>query len=203
MAESLPKVGDRLFVASDTGARLDPLGYTSGGEPRAKTGRWELYADGFLSAADRLVELAGEIDQDELIYPIFTLYRHHLELQLKWVIRWSPCCTKDIREWLAGKHSLVALWDKLKEVYPRFSAWTTPRCTKACRRLILEFDHHDPNSQASRYPEDKEGKPTLTRLDIVDLPTLRLGIHKISYCLGTIVEQIGQDREWEAEMASW
>jgi hypothetical protein len=44
---------------------------------------------------------------------------------------------------------------------------------------------------------------TLARLDIVDLPTLKVGIHKISHYLGTIIEQIGDDRDREAEMASW
>ncbi len=44
---------------------------------------------------------------------------------------------------------------------------------------------------------------TLARLDIVDLSTLKVGIHKISHYLGTIIEQIGDDRDQEAEMASW
>jgi hypothetical protein len=69
--------------------------------------------------------------------------------------------------------------------------------------LIGESDRHDPKSRASRYPEDKEGNPTLTRLDVVDLPTLKAGIHEISHYLDAIVEQIGEQHEWEAEMASW
>ena len=69
--------------------------------------------------------------------------------------------------------------------------------------MILEFDEHDPSSQAGRYPEDTRGNQTLTRLEIVDLRTLKLGIHKISHYLGAVIEQIGEDREWEAEMASW
>ena len=44
---------------------------------------------------------------------------------------------------------------------------------------------------------------TLARLDIVDLPTLKVDIHKISHYLGTIIEQIGDDRDREAEIASW
>lgn len=177
---------------------------TAPGEPRRPAGRWQLYAEGFLSAADRLVDSCrGYRYQDDLIYPILSLYRHHLELQIKWVIRSSPCCTPEIREWLAGKHGLRALWDKLAQVYPRFSGWSVPECTEACRRLVLEFDEHDPSSQAGRYPEDARGNQTLTHLEIVDLPTLKLGIHKISHYLAAAIEQIGEDREWEAEMASW
>jgi hypothetical protein len=44
---------------------------------------------------------------------------------------------------------------------------------------------------------------TLARMDIVDLPTLKVGIHKISHYLGTIIEQIEDDRDREAEMARW
>jgi hypothetical protein len=32
---------------------------------------------------------------------------------------------------------------------------------------------------------------------------LRLGVHKISHYLDAVVEQIGEDRDWEAKMASW
>jgi len=204
LADWLPRTGDRLFAESADGARPDPLGLTGPGEPRHPGGRWQLYADGFLLAADRLVDsYRGVPPEDALIYPILSLYRHHIELQIKWVIRWSPGCTAQIREQLVSTHGLAALWDKLAKVYPRFCVWTSAECTEACHRLILEFDEHDPKSQAGRYPESRGGDQTLTCLDVVDLPTLKLGVHKISHFLGTVFEQIGEDREWEAEMATW
>ena len=204
LADWMPNPGDRLFVATDTGARLDPLGLTARGEERHPAGRWQLYAGGFLSAADQLVDgCRDHAYEDELIYPILTLYRHHLELQLKYVLRCCPDCTENLRQWLCTKHSLVALWNRLAEIYPRFSEWASAGCTTVCQELIAEFDEHDPKSQAGRYPVDRQERPTLTRLEIVDLQALRLGVHKVSHYLGTIIEQIGEDREWEAEMASW
>lgn len=204
LADWLPKPGDRLFVPTVTGAHLDPLGLTRPGQERPLTGRWKLYTAAFLGAADRLVEgCQGHACEDELIYPILTLYRHHLELQLKYVLRCSPNCTKKLRVRLCREHSLVALWKKLTEVYPAFSEWASVECTAACEGLIREFDEHDPTSQAGRYPFDKRGRPSLARLEAVDLETLRLGTHKISHYLGTVIEQIHQEREWEAEMASW
>jgi hypothetical protein len=204
IADWLPKPGDRMFVASDTGVRLDPLGFSAYGGPRELTGRWQLYSGGFLSAGDRLVEsCTGLPHEDELIYPIVNLYRHHLELELKYVLRCCPGCTEELKKWLIGTHSLGTLWNKIAETYPRFGQWASPECTEASRHLILEFDVHDPKSQAGRYPVDQQGNQTLVRLEIVDLPTFKLGVHKISHFLGTIIEQIGEDREWEAEMNSW
>ena len=157
-----------------------------------------------MAAADRLAEgCRGLPYEDELIYPILGLYRHHLELELKYVLRCCPGCTEELKKWLGETHSLEALWDKIAKIYPRFGEWASPECTKTCSQLIEEFDEHDPKSQSGRYPVDRQGNQTLTRLEIVDLQTLKLGIHKISHYLTTIIEQIGQDREWEAEMASW
>lgn len=126
LVDWLPKPGDRLFIATETGLHLDPLGLTPRGEERQLAGRWQLYAEGFLSAADRLVD--------------------------------------------------------------------------SCQAHPHE---HDPQSQAGRFPVDRQEAQTLTRLEIVDLQALRLGVSKVSHYLSTIIEQIGQDREWEAEMASW
>ncbi len=47
LADWLPKTGDRLFVESNGGARLDPLGFSMPGEQRSPTGRWQLYAGAF------------------------------------------------------------------------------------------------------------------------------------------------------------
>jgi hypothetical protein len=203
LAEFLPKAGDRLFVASAAGAHVDPLGFSAAGEKRSSIGRWQLYSSGFLHAGDRLVDsTSGAPHEDELIYPILALYRHHLELELKYATRYYSR-DANLRGWLTEKHSLIALWQKLSEIYPRFGEWASEECTKACFALLSEFDGHDPNSQGFRYPEDKRGDPTLIQLSVIDLRSLKLGVHKVAHYVGTIVEQIGEDRDWEAEMASW
>lgn len=131
--EFLPKLGDRLFVPTETGARLDPLGFTAAGQPRSHIGRWQLCSDAFLHAADRLVDsTSGAPHEDELIYPILALYRHHLELDLKWVIRlcaeeeWPARLSADPHEqarwWL-----LVADWiekgDRSKSPAEQLNCW--------------------------------------------------------------------------------
>jgi hypothetical protein len=54
-----------------------------------------------------------------------------------------------------------------------------------------------------RHPIDKNGNPTLAGLELIDLQALALGVHKISHYLDAVMEQIGEDRDWESEMASW
>ncbi len=200
MLEWLPNQGDCLFVPSATGVRLNPLGSPGMGEQRSPVGRWQLYADGFLTAGDRLVDgMRGIPSEDALIYPILNLYRHHLELELKYVIRCFPG-DEELNNWLTRTHGLKALWNKMAEIYPRSGAWASPECTNACYSLISEFDGHDPNSQSSRYPVDRIDNQTFLGLEVVDLQLLKLGVSKISHYLETVIEQIGQDQEWESEM---
>jgi len=203
MAEWLPTQRDNLFVSSDGGACLDPLGLTSMGEKRSSIGRWQLYAGGFLQAADRLVHgCRGMPYEDALIYPILNLYRHHLELELKYLVRYCKGGER-FRDWLTKTHSLMELWNCMTQIYPRFGTWTSAESTEGCHRLLSEFDQHDRNSQSSRYPEDKHGKQTLLALETVDLQILKLGVHKISHYLSAVVEQLAEDRDWEEEVNSW
>jgi hypothetical protein len=200
----LPRRGDRLVVATDAGLHLDPLGLTPHGEPRNPIGRWRLYTDGYLSAADRLVDSCiGRAYEDELIYPVLALYRHHLELKLKYVLRACPGFTQELEAWLASKHDLSELWERMTEIYPRFSEWTSAECTEACAQLVAEFNSHDPTSQAARYPVDRRGNQALANVESIDPGLLRRGVHKISRYLEAVIEQIGQDLDWEAEMAGW
>jgi hypothetical protein len=50
------------------------------------------YSEGYRRGAQLLVQEVGETarDQDFLVYPIVFLYRHHIELALKRIIRQVP-----------------------------------------------------------------------------------------------------------------
>lgn len=204
LREWLPSPGDKLFLETLRSAALDPLGFSVPGEQRSPIGRWALYADGFLHAGDRIVDSwAGQPWEDELIYPLLALYRQHLELLLKLVIRSAPGFTDEIKDWLYKTHGLDDLWGKLGDVYPESHGWALKECTEACSQLIREFSEHDPKSFAARYPVDRQERQTLERLRAIDVHILKLGVHKISHYLGAIIESIHQDREWRSEVASW
>jgi hypothetical protein len=204
LREWLPVTGDRMFVESPTAVSLDPLGFGFPGENHGHIGRWDLYAAGYLEAADAIVNGLGHQPwEDKLIYTVLMLYRHHLELQLKIVIRAAPGFLHDMSEWLYRQHDLIVLWHWVAEVYPGVHTWASAECREACERLIAELSNHDPRSTAARYPVERDGGQVLVGLRTVDLAVLRRGIHKISHYLDAILEGIHQDREWAAEVASW
>jgi hypothetical protein len=156
-------------------------------------------------AGDRLVEgSAGTAIEDALLYPILTLYRHHLELELKRLVRislnYSTVSRAEIEgdeKKLTNTHGLTNLWSLLQKHYPKRDDWATAEAHAAFESLLFEFDQHDPNSQATRYPMDKSGRQTLTDLRYVDLRALETGVHKMSNYLGCIHEGIGQATEGE------
>lgn len=206
IAEFLPKPGDRLISEEPPNLILDPVGGTLPGDTRSVFDRWGLYVDGYLAAADALVTICtsraprapwGVPGYDSLLYPILFLYRHHLELRLKEVIRYAA------KESPGPSHGLLALWDRARHVYSNADAWADGACAAACRSLICELDSIDPNSQAARYPYSVRGNQTLQKICAVNPSKLAGGVHKISNYLGTIIEAVAQDREWKAEMESW
>ena len=208
--EWFPRSGDRLFTESDRAASVDCTGYSNpfSNEPRSPIGRWGLYTDGFLIAGDRLVEgFTGTAPEDALIYPVLALYRHHLELELKGLVRqalnYSVADKANIergRGELSNTHGLKALWNMLQMHFPQSKDWAIPEQHAAFEALLFEFDEHDPNSQAARYPWDKKECQTLTRLRRIDLPAVKASIHKMSNYLWCFHEGIIQANEAAVEI---
>lgn len=211
LANWLPLRGDRLFQESLAAVPLDPLGATLPGSERSPSGRWTLYADGFLEAADRLVDGYSQTPDPALVYPILALYRHHLELTLKILVRYClyhilSLEDEDIakrEEKLATKHSLTCLWDYLKRTYPRCNAETSKQTVDAFEQMLRELDASDPNSQAARYPVFKTGEQTLIQFRAIDIQVLKAGVHKLSHYLGSIRQGIGLEIEQRQETESY
>jgi hypothetical protein len=195
---SFPKAGDLMFVASASGAHVDPLKFAdpTGLNERQLMGRWSLYAIGFREAADRLV---NGLQADEmastpgaaLVYPILFCYRHYLELDLKGLISsvlWWSYAFSDIDQDTLQKgekraskeHRLKTLWETLKKLHPGCDAWAADQDRNAFEALLFEVDRHDPSSQAARYPIDIRGNQTLAALTVVDVGIVKAGVHKIA-----------------------
>lgn len=106
---SAAELGDVVFQESPdwrNNARLD-LG----------SNRWEIYAIGYMRAADILVArvLESQHELDFLIYPIVFLYRHYLELRLKELIvagRELLDLPPDLRQ----VHRLDVLWVSCRKI---------------------------------------------------------------------------------------
>jgi len=124
------------------------------------------YSRGFRPAAERLASHVCETgtDQDVLIYPIIYLYRHHVELVLKAIIKsafWlldRELTTQDLKT--LNCHSLLELWQTARPLLD-------PVCDRASNppfpvaelegvdSYIRQIHDHDPDGQSFRYTTRK------------------------------------------------
>jgi len=122
--------------------------------------------------------------------PIVFLYRHHLELAVKQLLR--ECGTRLGRDVvLPMHHRLDELWrfclSMLAEVSPGITAAEEVAQTT---RLFDELCRVDPTSQAFRYPEDHQGNPSLSGVGEIELERIHDVVEKISLLLDCISTEL-------------
>jgi hypothetical protein len=168
-----PETGDKLFVepgrVPDEGI-LTPHGWT----------RLVLMADGYREAADKLVTAvaADTVLQSTVVYPIIFLYRHFLELELKYVLATYGSHFDKEADWKS--HCLRELWQKVRRVIEEVGGGADDGANDAVEACILEMAEADPMSSSFRYPFEKDGKPMVLAFEAVDLENLRQTMTKIS-----------------------
>ena len=172
-----PKKSDEAFkpsVPSADPACLDAFVMPSEGA----------YLAGFQRAADMIVDSAKNDDRnpDDLFFPVAYLYRHHLELMLKELVRMgvrlgslNGCAG------ILGKHDLELLWNKSKQLIKEVCPDSPDEDLKAVEQVILEFHKLDPTGQAFRYARDKKGSSHLQSVpQRVDLGNLKTTVDAVS-----------------------
>ncbi len=170
-----PEKGDKLFVAPgrepDEGI-LTPHTWT----------RLVLMADGYREAADKLVDAvaAESFLQSTVVYPIIFLYRHFLELELKYVLETYGHHFDGEADW--NSHKLTDLWKKVRPIIEKTAGNGTDAhgSNDAVEACIKEMSAADPMSFSFRYPVEKDGKPMVLTFETVDLINLRKTMKKIS-----------------------
>lgn len=155
-----PKKDDVLFRADDDW------------QANACIAKWDAgwaYSNGFRRAAFQLAQHVCDTasDQDVLIYPIVYLYRHHVELVLKSIIRSAfglldRELSKQDHEVL-GRHGLSELWQTAQPLLD-------PVCQRAGDQpfppseldgvdsYVRQIHEHDPDGQRFRYATTKVRK---------------------------------------------
>lgn len=169
-----PEVSDRLFVAP--GRRADEGALT----PHAWT-RLVLMAAGYKEAADRLVDAvaADALLQGTVVYPIIFLYRHFMELELKYVLMTYGRHFDKEADWKS--HSLTDLWAKVRPIIETAGAGTDDGgANDAVEACIREMSAADPMSFAFRYPVEKNGRSMVLTFETVDLGNLCRTMTKIA-----------------------
>jgi hypothetical protein len=199
-----PRKGDQLF-RDDLPDWHNNACLSLGGDPFA-------YAEGYRRAAEILVFYVNDHgrDQDILVYPILFLYRHHLELAMKRIIRRLPrLLYRDLTSNEKGQlkqHSLIGLWQTLKpmvsEIYKAVD-WTRPAKDdiEGADDYIRQLSEIDSDSTSFRYAHAKDGSPSLPA-DLIRINLLHFAVtisRLIQYIddMDTATSIVG---EWQDDM---
>lgn len=157
---------------------------------------WYDYTTGYKEAADLLVAHVQATGRraEKLGYPILFLYRQHLELVVKSLIR--VCSNALGRDQDFPKHhDLDQLWRTcaglLREISPHASVDEVQETT----RLFRELSAVDPGADAFRFPEDKRGNVSLISHLDVDLSAVRDIVERMSFFLDCIDTSISAERD--------
>jgi hypothetical protein len=148
------KPDDPLFVSGgpdewQSDALLSPM------HPRDTWGKMIL---GYKQAADSLIQSAPSTQINFIVYPVLYLYRHHIELQLKYINQLGESM-------LSGpvprhdEHDLMKLWQATKQILERL--FPHDQDTEKIENIIRQIAEVDRRSFSFRYPYDHDHKPYL------------------------------------------
>lgn len=159
-----PCHGDDPFAPS--------LEYSSVTIPEHEWIRPFMIVKGYEEAAGHLVDKALETrhERESLIFPILFLYRHYIEIQLKYFISTYGRHANIEPNWTT--HDLVVLWREFEKILDVFQA-DDVSTESIVRRIVAQFAKMDPQSFSYRYPCDRDGNLVPIRNNVLDLKTLK------------------------------
>jgi hypothetical protein len=162
--------------------------------------------DGFKDAADRVVEGSANesVHPDKYFGPVGFLYRHYLELALKYIISCGQSLY-DEQELPPHGHGLKSLWESARAYLIR--AWPEGDSSelKIIEDAITDFDEIDSSGQEFRYVKTKKGNSSLAHAPrIISLEHLKEKMHElyrfISGCALGLEVYLEYKRDMESEM---
>jgi len=161
-----PQPGDDPFNIDDDGGNHATIADND-------FSRFVLMSEGYQHSANTLVETALEnpAQMDVLIYPILFLYRHALELNLKYIINIYGRHVGVDPIW--NSHDFRVLWPRFLAVLDGFGTDDPDKADDIVGGVIAQFGNVDPNSFSNRYPHDTRGNPIPLVRDRMNLETLK------------------------------
>jgi hypothetical protein len=119
-------------------------------------GRWVSYADGYKAAADILVDkIEGQAPEDILILPVVFMYRHHVELRLKYIVTALDALSQtQMPNFIT--HNIITLWNYVKAHLDCIRGGPfDAEMMASLEQLITELSTLDPDSFRFRYSHDR------------------------------------------------
>ncbi|MGB8226434.1 MAG: hypothetical protein WCE45_06180 [Sedimentisphaerales bacterium] len=123
----------------------------------------------FKEAGDELVDFVVRGKKyrwyEDFLRPIGFLYRHYLELELKYWLKELKGYPLDQAGSLLKEHNLSNLWLKLKPlIQPFCETEGDQKILSEVEEVILTFDKYDPTGQEFRYTRTTKGANALKNL---------------------------------------
>ncbi|QKJ89256.1 hypothetical protein PMPD1_4357 (plasmid) [Paramixta manurensis] len=133
------------------------------------------YAEGYRLAADILtahIENTSR-DQDTLVYPVLFLYRHHLELAMKYLIRLCRQLVAEPEQYGTDGHDLNRLWEQARKIVRDADETFPAKNFSLTGALVKQFVRADSRSTAFRYDLTRENGPSLPEITHINLRRFR------------------------------
>ena len=166
---------------------------------RAHDPDWRGYAIGYRRAAEELTErvTADGVHLDTLAFPIGGLFRHALELHLKWL---AVVLREELRESvrLIGTHDIERLWRHLER--PIRSLGLDGEGWKRIDNHVGLISRIDPRGLSFRYPVGIDGTSLLAP-DALNLASLADAAHEVLDALEAMVACAMHEGRLRAEEA--
>ena len=169
-----PEKGDKIFRDDEDGSEawvsiISPTFYA--------------YATAYRASAELLIEhresLSG-LDQNFQVLPTVFLYRQHVELLLKAIIKNGDDLQRTDHIKSNLHHNLNVLWREAERVIDENLHDVHPIARRSASELISELAKADPVSFAFRYPVDKKEQINLEGWERVSLDNFAGVMAKLS-----------------------
>ena len=164
---------------------------------------WYVYIEGYRRAANVLVEhvRTNRTDLDCLVYPIIFLYRHYIELQLKYIIRNGRRLLDQTGDF-PKHHKLDTLWGEARKILEKVYEGDPKEELDKVEEYINQLNSRDLWGSAFRYPTDMNGNKALPDLMHINIGNFSEIIEKVAKFLGGTSMGIDEYLGWKMDMES-
>ena len=157
------------------------------------------YGNGYFKATKRLVESLEERTNrnpvDIMVYPIGYLFRHGIELNLKYFADVLPHLLSE-KKALKFTHKLEDNFKLVKTYFIRIPYISLDELKiERAEKILREFLEIDPSGEVFRFPKNKKGKSHLQNTTLINLLVLGEAMEELMeifeywfYCTDTLLE---------------
>jgi len=180
-----PKRGDRLLRATDDWEKAVTF------SAPAFDRHVHIWA-GYMRAGDALVEEAEResVDRDFLVYPILFVYRHGLELAIKWTIEQYGRYVDVYLDHQNLNHNLWQLWGLCKQVIVGVGDNDEDDDLSAVEQVVKDFHDLDKNAMAFRYSRNKDGTTIMLPNTPIDLGNIQRVMEAVDHFFSGVDGQL-------------